>query len=131
MADSAWRESHATSRFSRLGALLQKASTTSTKKSEGLSCLLKGLVELALLEQLQDAGLLSLVVQVRGGDGRASRRSHGLHDAGGDGRLLLLHSQANLPFDDPLHLAKNGLLQTSEQQKSVEEIPDHFRGEET
>lgn len=35
--------------------------------------LLKGLVELALLEQLQDVGLLRLVVEVRRGDGRAGR----------------------------------------------------------
>lgn len=75
--------------------------------------LLKGLVELALLQQLQDVGLLGLVVQVCGGDGRPRRRPHGLHDAGGHHRLLLLHGEADLPFDDPLHLAQDRLLQTT------------------
>lgn len=42
-------------------------------KVVSFSCLLKSLVELALLEELQDVGLLSLVVQVCGGDRRASR----------------------------------------------------------
>lgn len=72
--------------------------------------LLKSLIDLALLEQLQDVGLLRLVVEVRGGDGRAGGGPHGLHDAGGDHRLLLLHRQAHLPLDDPLHVAKNRLL---------------------
>lgn len=72
--------------------------------------LLKSLVDLALLKELQDVGLLCLVVEVRGGDGRASGGPHGLHDAGGDHRLLLLHRQAHLPLDDPLYVAKNRLL---------------------
>lgn len=77
--------------------------------------LLESLVELALLEELQDVGLLRLVVEVRCGDGRAGRRPHRLHDAGGDHRLLLLHRQAHLPFDNPLHVAKNRLLQAEEE----------------
>lgn len=72
--------------------------------------LLKRLIDLALLKELQDVGLLRLVVEVRGGDGRAGRGPHGLHDAGSDHRLLLLHRQAHLPLDDPLHVAKNRLL---------------------
>ena len=74
--------------------------------------LLEGLVELALLQELQYVALLRLVVQVRRGDGRAGRGPHGLHDAGGDHRLLLLHGLAHLPFNDPLHLGQQGLLQT-------------------
>ena len=35
--------------------------------------LLESLVELSLLEELQDVGLLRLVVEVRRGDGRAGR----------------------------------------------------------
>lgn len=76
--------------------------------------LLESLVELALLEQLQDVGLLRLVVQVCRVDGCSSCRSHCLHDAGGDNCLLLFHRQTHLSFDNSLHMTKNGLLQTVE-----------------
>lgn len=76
--------------------------------------LLKSLVELALLEELQDVCLLCLVVEVCCGDGCAGRWPHRLHDTGGDHRLLLLHCKAHLPFDNSLHMAKNRLLQTEE-----------------
>lgn len=74
--------------------------------------LLEGLVELALLEQLQDVSLLRLVVEVCSGDGRPGSGAHGLHDAGGDDGLLLPHRQAHLAFYDALQLAQDGLLQT-------------------
>lgn len=83
------------------------------------SYLLEGLVELALLQELQDVGLLCLVVEVCCGNGRSGRRPHGLHDAGGDHRLLLLHGQADFAFDDPLHVADNGLLQTGEDRRRI------------
>lgn len=96
--------------------------------------LLKSLIDLALLKELQDVGLLRLVVEVRGGDGRAGRRPHGLHDAGGDHRLLLLHRQAHLPLDDPLHVAKNRLLHTGggrgdRGRQTESRFHYHFRGD--
>lgn len=54
---------------------------------------------------------------MRRGDGGPCRGPHGLHDAGGDHRLLLLHGLAHLPFNDPLHVAEDGLLQAEEHTK--------------
>lgn len=75
--------------------------------------LLESLIELALLQQLQDAGLLRLEVEVGSWDWCAGRWAHGLHDAGCDDRLLLLHGLAHLALHNALYLAQDRILQTA------------------
>lgn len=80
-------------------------------RGEQDSHLLEGLVELSLLQQLQNAGLLGLVVQVSSGDRRACSRAHGLHDAGVHSCLLLLHGHTHLTLHNALHLGQDRVLQ--------------------
>lgn len=71
VAESAWTGSH--TQTVHQAALKPRGTARVAASTCWVSShLLKGLVELALLQQLQDVGLLALVVQVCGGDGGPS-----------------------------------------------------------